>query len=90
MDAEIAKWWADKNSVPYIQAAVYTMCGGGFLGSSAARCPADFYIDTRCGKLPYTRRRIMTAVKQLVEIATAAGLDPKNLPEIELPNLGVF
>ncbi len=67
------------------------MCGGGFLGRSAAEQPADFYIDDRIGKLPYGRREIVQAVKVLETMAKAWGFDPHHLPEMPaFHNMGVF
>jgi hypothetical protein len=87
--AEVAPDFAD--SIGAHQVAVYVMCGGGWLGESAARRPAGFYIDDRCGKLPYPRRSIMQAVDTLATIAKANGLDPNNLPEMpRFHNCGVF
>ena len=86
---ETGHWQAD--SVPLMQVSVFVMCGGGFLGRLAAEQPADFYIDSRCGKLPYGRREIMQAVKVLTTAAQAFGLDPHNMPRMPLlHNLGVF
>lgn len=73
---------ATPEGVGHLQVAVYVMCGGGFLGRSAAEQPAEFYIDTRCSRLPYPRRDIMQMVATLVEVATLAGMDPKRLPEM--------
>jgi len=64
-----------------LQVAVYVMCGGGMLGAMAAEQPADFYIDSRCGRLPYPRREIMQAVECLATLAKAAGKDPHRLPQ---------
>jgi len=63
-----------------LQVAVYTMCGGGRLGCFAAEQPADFYIDDRCGRLPYRRKEIMRATEVLATFAQAAGMDPRNMP----------
>ena len=74
-----------------MQAAVYSMCGGGFLGRSACEQPASFYIDSRCGRLPYTRKEIAQAVAVLSAAATAWGLNPNGLPELpSFHNMGVF
>lgn len=62
------------------QVVVYVMCGGDMLGNFAAEQPADFYIDDRVGKLPYSRKDITQAVNVLVAIAEAHGLDPHHLP----------
>jgi len=74
-----------------MQIAVYVMCGGGFLGRMAAEQPADFYIDSRCGRLPYGRREIMQAVQVLVIAAVAHDFDPHHMPLMEsFHNMGVF
>ena len=81
--------WAD--TIGNMQIAVYAMVGGGLLGRSAAEQPADFYIDGRVGKLPYTRRHIIGAVERLALIAQANGLNPHDMPSMpRLHNLGVF
>lgn len=78
-------------TIPAMQVAVYVMCGGGFLGRMAAEQPADFYIDTRCGKLPYKAREIEQAVQVLVIAAGAHGLDPHEMPPMtRFHNMGVF
>lgn len=85
---EPAYWGAE--TIPTMQVAVYMMCGGGFLGKMAAEQPADFYIDSRCGKLPYGRREIMQAVQVLAIAAGANGLDPHHMPEMpRFHNMGV-
>lgn len=82
-------WGAE--TIPHMQVAVYVMCGGGFLGRMAAEQPADFYIDSRCGKLPYKTREIEQAVQVLIIAAGAHGLDPHNMPEMpRFHNMGVF
>ncbi len=83
--------WTRARSIAAHQVAVYVMCGGGFLGSAAAHRPADFYIDDRCGKLPYPRREIEQAVKCLAVIAEAAGMNSHKLPEMaRFHNCGIF
>lgn len=62
-----------------LQISIYTMCGGGFLGKSAASQPKDFYIDLRVGKLPYSKKAILQAVKVLSIYAEELGLDPNRL-----------
>ena len=71
-----------RESIPYHQVAVFVMCGGDFLGKFAAEQPADFYIDGRVGKLPYSRKEIMQAVETLVSIAEGNGMDPHRLPPV--------
>jgi hypothetical protein len=73
-----ASGWA--SDIGAHQVAVYVMCGGGMLGRFAAEQPADFYIDTRVGRLPYGSRAIEQAVEVLQVIAEAHGLDPHNMP----------
>ena len=80
-----------RKEVPHLQNAVFVMCGGGFLGDFAATQPADFYIDSRCGRLPYGRRAIMQAVEILATIAVELELDPHNMPSRpSYHNLGTF
>jgi hypothetical protein len=67
-------------NIAALQTAVYVACGGGLLGEMAATQPADFYIDLRCGKLPYPKRAILQAVEVLATLATVAGLDPHHMP----------
>jgi hypothetical protein len=87
---EKAPQWGPQ-SIPAMQVAVYVMCGGSLLGRMAAEQPADFYIDSRCGRLPYGRREIMQAVQVLVLAAGANGLDPHNMPEMpRFHNMGVL
>jgi hypothetical protein len=76
--------------VSKMQTAVFVMCGGGMLGGSAARQPADFYIDSRCGRLPYGKRQIMRAVEILAQTATLCGMDPHDLEFDRFHNLGMF
>ena len=73
------------------QVVVYTMCHGGLLGKMAAEQPADFYIDTRVGKLPYPKREIEQAVETLSVLAENAGYDPHHLPSMpNFHNCGIF
>jgi hypothetical protein len=73
------------------QVALYVMCGGGFLGHFAAEQPADFYIDDRVGRLPYSRKEIIKAAGTLTTIAKAHGLNPHNLPPMPLlHSFGIF
>jgi hypothetical protein len=82
-------WGID--TIPAMQTAIYAMCGGGFLGRFAAEQPGNFYIDTRVGKLPYSKKEIHQAVETLKTIAESNGLDPKHLPEIpRFHNMGIF
>jgi hypothetical protein len=66
------------------QVAVYVIAGGGHLGRWAAENPADFYLDQRTGKLPFSRDDILRAVATLARIATAHGFDPHELPTMPL------
>lgn len=92
MSAECAAHWATQAGViQSMQVALYVMCGGGLLGKSAAEQPGSFYIDERCGRLPYGRRAVKGAVRQLVALAKASGLDPNNLPPMpRFPNCEAF
>lgn len=84
-------YFANLESIRAHQVVVYVMCGGGLLGRSAAQQPIDFYIDDRCGRLPYSRREIVQAVATLATLAEAAGLDPRNLPRTPaFHNCGIF
>ena len=83
--------WGDGDNLKAHQTAVFVMCGGGFLGESAAKQPADFYIDPRVGTLPFPKRKILQAVKCLAVLATAAGHNPHNLPDFpRFHNCGIF
>ena len=73
--------YRDRRDIGTLQTVVKVMCGGGYMGYFAATQPADFYIDDRCGRLPYRRKEIMQAVRVLAAIAEARGLDPRHLPE---------
>jgi hypothetical protein len=67
-----------------LQVAVYVMCGGGLLGSFAARDPWHFYIDARVGRLPYSRRDIKRAVAKLAQLAEEDGFVKRDhLPDGE-------
>lgn len=80
-----------KDSIPTMQTAVYVMVGGGMLGRFAAEQPADFYIDNRVGRLPYSRKEVSQAVSILALIAEKNGLNPHDLPPMpSLHNLGIF
>lgn len=89
---EAAEDWAKKpGCIEALQTAVYVMCGGGWLGCSAAESPATFYIDARCGRLPYSAEEIKQAVAVLIVIAEKAGLDPHKLPSRPtFHNCGIF
>ena len=83
--------WTDSGSVGAAQIAVYVMAGGGLIGKSAAEQPAGFYVDSRVSRRPYKLRDIYAAVRVLVRMAEAAGLDPRNLPPMpRFHNLSVF
>jgi len=78
-------------SIPTMQTAVYVMAGGGLLGRMAAEQPADFYIDARAGRLPYSRKEITQAVNVLVVLAKKYGFDPHHMPAMpQFHNLGIF
>jgi hypothetical protein len=75
-----------------LQTAVYVMCGGGHLGSFAAGQPHNFYIDSRMGKLPYSKRAIMQTVAVLALYVKVLDLDKDKLPQnwMDAHNCGVF
>jgi hypothetical protein len=73
-----------RERLPGAQLVVAVMCGGGVLGNFAACQPADFYIDDRA-RTPYPAEQIMHAVTVLAALANRAGLDPYNLPAIDIP-----
>lgn len=76
-----------------LRVAVFVMCGGGFLGSSAARQPASFYIDARCGRRPYSNTQVRQAVTTLAAYAKVLGLNPNDLGAtnpVTFHNCGVF
>jgi hypothetical protein len=78
-------------TIPFMQVAVYVMCGGGFLGRFAAERPMDFYIDDRVGCLPYSREEIYQAIETLKTITAANGIDPHRLPALPgFHNMGIF
>lgn len=62
-----------------LQNVIYTMLGESWLGSFAVEQPADFYIDSRVGKLPYPKKVIERAVEILAFVAKAQGKDPHHL-----------
>ena len=87
--AESAEYW--KNSIPTMQTAVFVMAGGGMLGRLAAEQPADFYVDDRTGRLPYTRKELTQAVAILCLIAEKNGPDSHKLPAMpDFHDLGIF
>jgi hypothetical protein len=71
-----------KEVIPAMQAVVFAMCGGGFLGSMAAHQPGNFYIDRRANKLPFSKLKILKAVKVLELTAKENGMNPNKLPEM--------
>ena len=78
-----------------LQIAVHVMCGGGMLGRFAAEQPADFYIDDRVGRLPYTRQQIYQSVAVLKMYAEILGFNPHRLDQdcrlvMDFHNCGVF
>lgn len=73
------------------QIRIYCMIGGGFLGRAGAEQPQGFYIDDRCGRLPYSRKEIYKAVGELNTFASAQGLDTNRLPSMpSFHHCGVF
>mgnify|MGYP001589640693 CR=1 FL=1 len=78
-----------KEAIERAQVAVYVMVGGGIIGRFAAESPAEFYVDDRA-TTRYPKGQVVRAVKYLVALAEASGLDPKNMPMPRFHNLGVF
>lgn len=74
----------------YLQVMIYSMVGGGLLGRSAICQPADFYIDLRVGRLPYSRQDIFRAIETLKALADFLGLNPHHLPEPDFMGAWVF
>lgn len=73
------------------QIAVYIMLGGGMIGEFATQKPADFYLDERAPNPPYHIAKIQQAIRVLIAIAEAHGLDPHDLPTMpRLHNSGIF
>lgn len=69
-----------REMVPRLQVMIFTMIGGGHLGSFAVEQPADFYIDDRVGGLRYPRRAIYQAVEILKIVAEETGLNSHKMP----------
>ena len=69
-----------QTAIQSLQVAVYVMSGGGLLGRMAAEQPADFYIDSRTGRLPYSKRSILQTVGVLKALAEHNGLDTHHTP----------
>ena len=89
--AESDAHYRESRPIGALQVAIHVMCGGGLVGRFASEQPADFYIDDRCGRLPYRRKEIMQAVQVLATIATARGLDPHHLPHApDFHSCGIF
>lgn len=78
------------DTIKALQAAAYTMCGGGFVGQLAVLHPRAFYVDARVGKLPYPVKQISKVVETLCVYATVHGLDTDNLPVVSLPGCFVW
>lgn len=74
--------------IPFLQVQVFVMCGMGWIGKTAAEQPADFYIDSRVGRLPYGKGEIYQAVEVLKIIAEENGLDPHNMPRLPMWHTG--
>jgi hypothetical protein len=70
-----------KELVPQLQHTIKVMLGGGFLASAGANQPADFYIDSRVGRLRYPKRNIIGTVRMLAELAKRAGINPHAIPD---------
>ena len=80
----------DKDELQAVKATIWTMIGGGRLAEFAVRQPADFYIDIRVGRLPYSRRDILQAVAILAEAYEIAQTPLKERTSPVLLNLGCF
>lgn len=74
------QYWV-KDDIRYLQVAIFVAAGGGFIGRMFAEKPAVAYIDTRVGRLPYSRTEIENMRMTLVAMAEAKGLDPRHLPK---------
>lgn len=86
----IRVYWIDTD-IAVLQTAIYVACGGGWIGEMHANRPAEAYIDSRVGRLPYSRSEIENMKLVLIAMAEAKGLDPSNLPEMpRFHNCGVF
>lgn len=74
-----------------LQAALYIMCGGGFLGRSLAESPADNYVDDRCS-IPFSRKAVYNVMQVLTIYAGVLKLDPTKLPGgyFDCHNCGVW
>jgi len=74
-----------------LRVAVYTMVGGGMLGSFAVNQPKDFYIDYRVCKRPYKVRSIYQAVSVLAVYFKVLKYTHENVPRMpHFHNCGVF
>ncbi len=74
----VEEWWDKEKAlriIPSIQAEIYVMCGMGYLGSFGATQPTDFYIDTRCGRLPYNKTDIKSIARILARLVEIAKLE---------------
>ena len=79
-----------EETLKFQQVMIYVMCGGGMLGSFAMRQPADFYIDSRVGRLPYPQAEIYKAIEVLKAMADYLQKDPHKLEEPEFFGCWVF
>ena len=74
-----------------LQVVMYVAVGGGMLGKLFAERPAEAYIDSRVGKLPYSRHDIEQIRQCLCMMAEVLGFDPKHLPDMpDFHGCGVF
>lgn len=81
---DIERWAGNFSAedIPILQGRILQMIDpeeASILAHSAVEQPADFYIDTRVGKLRYPKRAILKAVAILARVAKNAGLDPHHL-----------
>jgi len=71
--------WCDKEKalqmIPSIQSELYVMCGMGYLGTMGACQPSDFYIDKRCGRLPYNQTDLKSIAIILARLVEITGLE---------------
>lgn len=81
-----------REDIPALQSLIYAMIGGGTLARVAIANPRDFYLDSRAGKLPYTRRAILQAVRVLAAVYDLHHIGPEEADtcRVRLPNLGIF
>ena len=77
-------------TLEFLQVMIYVMVGGGMLGRLAMCQPADFYIDLRVGRLPYSQKDISNVVEMIKAVADYLTKDPHKLPEPDFYGCWVF